>query len=225
MKPTWERGGIQLYLGDCLDVLPTLDGKFAVVADPPYGMAYNPKRSPKTGKWFKQHTDAVIGDDGPFDPSPWLRYKAILWGANHYASRLPDVAGWLVWDKRRGGTYNPEFIASDCELAWTNVINRVKVFSHLWGGLCRDDEIGEHYHPTQKPIALMEWCIRFTGGTVFDPYMGSGTTILAAIELGRRAIGIEISEEYFKIAVRRIDAALDQKRLPFAVEEAECPTR
>lgn len=151
--------------------------------------------------------EPVTGDDKPFDPSHLLRYsRLVLWGANHYASRLPDSGGWIVWDKRRG-IEDANWPMSAAELAWTNLSNSVQFFRHRWFGLIRDSERGEHFHPTQKPVALMasiieRWCV--PGGVLLDPYCGSGPVLLAAKATGRSAIGIEIEEKYCEIAARRL---------------------
>lgn len=211
MQPTWEREGVQLYLGDCLSVLPHLSHADAVVTDPPYGINHKVERTMKSAyKWRKQNSERIIGDNKPFDPTPFLHFPSILWGANYFANKLPPSGGWLVFDKRRNGTHNQDFIASDCELAWSNSFGSVRIFSHLWAGLCRDSEVGEHYHPTQKPAALMEWCLDFVDGeTILDPFMGSGTTGVACVRTGRRFIGIEIEPKYFEIAKKRIKAEQD----------------
>ena len=145
----------------------------------------------------------VEGDAGPFDPSPLIDRPAILWGANHYASRLPDSKGWVFWDKAtRNGL---DLKQAEVEFAWTNCISRPRGFRHMWSGAYRDSERGERYHPTQKPVALMLWCIGLMpDGVILDPYLGSGPTLRAAKDLGRRAIGIEIEEKYCEIAANRM---------------------
>jgi site-specific DNA-methyltransferase (adenine-specific)/modification methylase len=207
--------------GDCLTEMAKMEaGSFdAVITDPPYGIDYKPQRSlSKCHKWQSQKPfTPVAGDSRPFDPSPLLSLglPTILWGANHYADKLPPSGGWLVWDKRGGGTISQGFIASDVELAWTNIMGTAKIFTHMWCGLCRDTEVGKHYHPTQKPVALMRWCLSIIPNAkrILDPFCGSGTTGVACAELGRDFVGIEISEEYCAIARRRIDAATRQGRL------------
>lgn len=212
IKPTWEREGVQLYLGDCREILPTLGNVDAVVTDPPYGISYSPGagggefNKPKsfTGK------DIVFGDSERFDPSPFLLSSEILlWGGNHYAGRLPDGGSWLIWDKRCGN-YSNDF--ADCEIAWINKKQPARIFRHLWNGGIRASEHGkERLHPTQKPIVVMQWCISFIDGeTILDPFMGSGTTGVACVSLDRKFIGIEIEEKYFNIAVKRIEAELDR---------------
>jgi site-specific DNA-methyltransferase (adenine-specific)/modification methylase len=157
----------------------------------------------------------VIGDDRPFDPAPILALDVptVLWGANHYADRLPASGGWLVWDKERPDDLDQ----STCELAWTNCIKGVRRFRYLWHGMMRAGEHGENYHPTQKPAALMRWMLGLRwmpGGTILDPFMGSGTTGVACVQTGRDFIGIEIDPGYFEIAKKRIEEAQLQMRLP-----------
>ncbi len=138
----------------------------------------------------------------------------ILWGANHYASRLPDTATWLVWDKREGGASDDN---ADCEIAWSNAGGPARLFSHRWRGMVKASEREERrMHPTQKPIVLMRWCLGFVNGLVLDPYMGSGTTLVAAKLEGRKAIGIEIEERYCEIAAKRLDMC---NPLPFEPDE------
>ena len=202
--------GVTLYLGDCREILPTLSQVDAVVTDPPYGIAYKRGTGGK-GKHNVRNIDASEGDTEPFDPSPFLGFNdVILWGGNHYAARLPH-GRWLAWDKLAGMAAFDSF--SDVEFAWQKGRGKDRIFSHLWKGICKDSEKGGkgRWHPTQKPIELMRWCIDLlpTARTIVDPFMGSGTTGIAAVKLGRKFIGIEIEPKYFDIACRRIQAALD----------------
>jgi site-specific DNA-methyltransferase (adenine-specific) len=206
MEPYYERDGIVIYHGDCREILPTLDAESIdlVLADPPYGIGYVHGDEAAKSYASKVNQTPVYGDDEPFDPAPLLRFqRLILWGANHYASRLPDAAGWLVWDKRCNTGQNDQ---SDCELAWTNVLTTARTFYHLWNGFLRDSERGWRVHPTQKPVALMRWCLELVpdAAVALDPFMGSGTTLRAAKDLGRKAIGIEIEERYCEIAAKRL---------------------
>jgi site-specific DNA-methyltransferase (adenine-specific)/modification methylase len=214
---------VTLYHGDCLDILPTLEAGSvdAVVTDPPYGMGYvshhNSVRKNSAMLRKDGNFAPIIGDDKPFEPSPWTGFPIIvLWGAQHYASRLPDSRGWLVWDKLAGKTPCQQ---SDCELAWTNLDKPVRMYTHLWRGIIRAGEEnvvhGGKLHPNQKPLALMRWCLDITdvpvGATVLDPFMGSGTTGVACVQMGRNFIGIEIDEGYFNIAKERIENAQREK--------------
>jgi len=226
-------GDATLYLGDCLDILPTLGGVDAVISDPPYGGGlatdYANRFKTKAGNWWKnsdretqiRHAP-IVGDDEPFDPAPLLAIDSrvkCLWGANWYANRLPDSGGWYVWDKRGGrrDVSAAEWPMGEGELAWTNAGKGVRIFRHTWFGLIKDSEHGEHHHPTQKPVALMEWCIEQVkckpGETVVDPYMGSGTTGVACAKMGRKFVGIEVEEKYFDIACERIAAIYAQGKL------------
>ncbi len=204
MTPYYQDDLVTIYHGDCRDWMPEAD---VIVTDPPYGISHptdyaKRKRGPLGGT-----TDfaPVFGDDQPFHPSFLLDLKVptVLWGGNHFSSRLPDASCWLVWDKRvrQGIGVNDQ---ADCEIAWTNLRGPARVFRHMWNGMWRDSERGESYHPTQKPVALMAWALSLCpGGTVLDPFMGSGSTLVAAKSLGRKAIGIEIEERYCEIAARR----------------------
>jgi site-specific DNA-methyltransferase (adenine-specific)/modification methylase len=213
--------GVTLYLGDCREILPTLGKVDAVVTDPPYGIKFRWKGADRRGRasglsWGSGRRSAepqwsdIIGDDRAFDPSFWIQFpQVILWGANNF-SAMPPARGWLIWDKRCGTTADNH---GDAELAWTNLDQVVRVHRQLWRGIVREGEEnvanGDKVHPTQKPVELMKFCVRMTTGTVLDPFMGSGTTGVAAVKLGRRFIGIEIEPKYFDIACRRIQAALD----------------
>lgn len=214
MEPTWESdcGRAKLWLADCLDVLPTIpDGAVdAVVTDPPYGMNWNTDSTRFSGgdlssrlrRGAGKNSPAVINDSEPFDPSPWLSFpNVILWGSNHYAARLP-VGTTLVWIKRLDGGFGS--FLSDAELAWMKGGHGV----YCYRDLSMMAEAKHRLHPTQKPIPMMKWCIEKTSGTILDPFMGSGTTGVAAIKLGRDFWGIELEPKYFDIAKRRIIEAL-----------------
>jgi site-specific DNA-methyltransferase (adenine-specific)/modification methylase len=213
----WQRaeiiGNALLLQGDCLLCLPTLPKVDAVITDPPYGIGYDASH----GK-YKNGIDRgnAAWDIPPFDPSAILALglPTILWGGNCFSSRLPDNPGWLAWVKT---VRNDAAIRqADMELAWTNFVTRSQTFRHLWVGAYRDSESGiRNVHPTQKPVALMEWCIRVAKHpeTIIDPFMGSGTTGVACMNLGRKFIGIEIEPKYFDIACERIENAQRQTSL------------
>jgi site-specific DNA-methyltransferase (adenine-specific) len=214
-------GPCKLYRGDSLELLN--DGLLiadVIVSDPPYGIAHPCNYQSRGRGHLAACTDwsDIANDDKPFDPSPWLAMgiPSVLWGGNYFANRLPDSAGWLVWDKERPD----ELDQSTCELAWTNCIKGVRRFAHLWNGMIRHSERGEHFHPMQKPVALARWILSLRwlpDGVVLDPYMGAGWIGVACAEQGREFIGCELSAEYFDIACRRIERAWELKRseLPF----------
>lgn len=220
MKPVII-GDAQLYLGDCVEILPLIGKVDAVITDPPYGISYVGKAGrlgSREKKVNSKNWNPIIGDDKPFDPSLLLNYETVLmFGANHYASRLPQDGKWLVWVKRDRGVSNSH---ADCEIAWINKKGPARVFQHLWMGVCRDSEAGEEVlHPTQKPVAVMAWCIEQAGKpeVILDPFMGSGTTGVAAIQLGCKFVGIERDPAYFDVACKRIERAVSQGKL-FAPE-------
>jgi len=197
----YQEEGITIYCADCRDVLPHLEPVDLVLTDPPYGIDYNRNLKHKG----IVSNPKVLGDDKPFDPSFLLSFKKlILWGANCYASKLPDSKTWLSWNKTM--TNNDDGQTADMELAWSNCISRSRRFNYLWAGCYRQGETNQYYHPTQKPIALMKWCIGLVKKVeiILDPFMGSGTTLRAAKDLGRKAIGIEIEQKYCDIAIERL---------------------
>ena len=139
-----------------------------------------------------------------------------MWGANWFTRHLPHSGGWLIWDKRLSAETMAEkgWPLGEAELAWTNIRGSTRVFRNLWSGLLRDTEKGEFYHPTQKPVVLMQWCVQqIQDRIVIDPFMGSGTTGVACMNLGRKFIGIEIKRKYFDIACERIENAQRQQRM------------
>lgn len=217
---------ISLYHGDCLEILPTLDAKkiSAIVADPPYGVrkirggilrSNYTRFSGGKKRWTRLDHREIAGDDGPFDPAPFLAFpKVILFGMNCYSDRLPP-GSVLVWCKKPTSKLG-KFLG-DCELAWMKGGHGVYLFHHVWDGVCRDSEVGQFLHPSQKPVSLMKWCIgrlKLTpGSTILDPYLGSGSTGVAAVGLGYNFIGIESHEPYFQVAERRIQAEIDKTAL------------
>ena len=219
MKPYYQDDAVTIYHGDCREIVPTLGRFDLLLTDPPYGISLptnyaktrrNAEAKDKRRHAWKgnAHLDAIYGDNEPFQPSIFLEHgKLMLWGAQNYASRLPDSYSWLVWDKRdkRGANCH----LGDCELCWCLGVpfKSVRIFHHLWIGYQRDSEVGEKVlHPTQKPLQLMTWCINLAGDvqTILDPFAGSCTTGRAAKDLGRKAVLIEREERYCEIGARRM---------------------
>lgn len=215
MRPFYDNAGIQIYLGDCRAILPALIERPALIlTDPPYGVNENTKRDSSGRGWRPDiprrayDYTPVAGDDEPFDPAHILALDcpSILWGANHYANKLPPSPSWLTWDKRDGTTSDDN---ADCEHAWTNLGGPARLYRHLWRGMIKASERDQvRMHPTQKPVALMRWCLLRAnlapGALVLDPYMGSGPVAQACKELGLRYIGIELVEQYCERAVMRL---------------------
>jgi DNA modification methylase len=197
--------GIELWLGDCMDIIPHLSGIDACVCDPPYGIGRDGK------KRCTRHAGYEAKGWDAFRPEAALRMIAgtdcakIIWGGNYFADILPKGDKWLVWDK------NQRIDQSDCELAWTSLAGALRVFNLGRHALNMDGAV----HPTQKPVALMSWCLGFLpdARTILDPFMGSGTTGVACVQLGRKFIGIELDPGYFDIACRRISDELKRPRL------------
>ncbi len=192
MTPYYADDLVTIYHGDCREWMPEAD---VIVTDPPYGIGAN-KMTLGNGIRRIDRGDSDW-DAQPAIVSDFVRYPAVIWGGNYFG--LPSASRWLVWDK---GTGDNDY--ADCELAWTNLGGVVKKYSRGWVGQNARESGEARVHPTQKPVELMRWCIGFTpSGTILDPFMGSGSTLVAAKSLGRRAIGIEIEERYCEIAAQR----------------------
>lgn len=228
-EPYYQHEGITIYNADCRDVLPTLDPKSIglLLTDPPYGINLitkgahrgQPKQGDKPCK-SNARTEArdyppVYGDDAPFDPAHLLAFgteRLVLFGANYYASKLPERKGWLVWDKLAGMMTDKQEIgvnmSSDVELAWTNLDIVARLIPVRWLGVFNDEYPNPRRHPTQKPIKLMQSIIGYfarIGGTILDPYMGAGSTLIGARRAGWSAIGMEIVKDYCDIAIERLE--------------------
>jgi site-specific DNA-methyltransferase (adenine-specific) len=195
--PYYDHGGITIYHGDCREILPLLPKVDLVLTDPPYGiLAEGSAATRRSGG--NQDAGRMAWD---IAPDGWLldllcenHEAAFIWGGLHL--KLPPTFGYLLWDKQIDGLNFGE-----CEVCWTTERFAPRIFRHRAVGID-----GGKQHPTQKPIALMRWCIEKAGDpqTILDPFMGSGTTLRAAKDLGRKAIGIEIEEKYCEIAVKRL---------------------
>ena len=202
VKPYYEEAGIVIYHGDCREILPTLPKVDLVLTDPPYGIGVtkmtlgNRKGAPifrGVLEWdseaFEMRSIAESGD------------SAIIWGGNYFV--LPPSRCWLVWDK---GTGDNDF--ADCELAWTNLDSVVKKFFRSWvGANAKERSDVDRYHPTQKPVEVMAWALKLapdTVRTVLDPFMGSGTTLIACKQAGLICTGIEREEKYCEVAANRL---------------------
>ena len=212
MKPAIETERYTLYQGDCLDILPTLPAGAvdAVITDPPYGIGENHSKVASRGKLAKPIDYGTFNWDNkkvsPNTIKQILRVSnsQVIFGGNYYADLLPASSSWIVWDKQNGAN---DF--ADCELAWTSHKKAVRKYTYLWNGMIKQKP-EKRFHPTQKPLALMEWVINnYTKprDVILDPFMGSGTTGVAAMRTGRKFIGIELEPEYFNIAAERIKNA------------------
>lgn len=191
-------------------MLPKFD---LLLTDPPYGIGESNKKNLSRGKiaaprdygeydWDKKPVEQRLIDTVIANSK-----NAIVWGGNYYA--LPPSSCWLVWDKVNGAH---DF--ADCELAWTNIPKAVRLIRHLWNGMLRKGQ-EERYHPTQKPLGVIEWALYqvTNANTVLDPFNGSGTTGVACIRLGRQYTGIEIEERYCEISAKRFEREIAQGKL------------
>lgn len=198
LKPYYRDDHVTIYHGDCrailTDVAPNPPYDYDLITDPPYGIAHV-----SSSHW---NNERIVGDAQSFDPSHLLSFgNALIFGANHFADKLPASPGWIVWNKR--DRVSRKLPGSDAELAWTTLTDQVRIFTHVWiPHTLRDEPV---FHPTQKPVALIRALIsEFSRSEwIVDPYMGSGTTMRAAKDLGRQAIGIEIEERYCEVAAKR----------------------
>lgn len=210
-----EIGNATLYLGDCAEILPTLGQFDAVVTDPPYGIGESKGRNKSRSKLA---ISKDYGDDD-WDNEPITKESVdllrnisqwqIIFGGNYF--ELPPTKCWLIWDKENGAT---DF--ADAELAWTNLNKAVRLKKYMWHGMLRANKEPRGDHPTQKPIGIMEWVISHLPNdveTIIDPYMGSGTTGVACVNMKKQFIGIEREQKYFDIACKRIEDAQRQVTL------------
>ncbi len=200
-------GRATLYLGDCREVLPTLGRVDAVVTDPPYGIG----ASAGVGKYgrLKVADDLAWDSEAPdLTPILALDVPTIIWGGNYF--NLPPSRCFLIWDKG-AGFRGRDF--AECEQAWVSVDGNARVLN-------RDPLAAKDYrakvHPTQKPIEVMRWCIAHLGeqDLILDPYMGSGSTGVAALLMGRSFVGIEREPAYFEAACQRLREATGEDAGP-----------
>jgi DNA modification methylase len=210
IKPYYEENGITIYHGDCWEILPELEPVDLVLTDPPYGIKRDKGFEGFEGFWgFGKPIARRRFEDDEWDaerPDRELLHKVIsmadislIFGGNYFADLLPQGKHWIVWDKKNT---MPTF--GDAELIWTNASrNSVKIIQCEYNGLIGKEKW--RAHPTQKPLKLIiQLLTQFLGYTILDPFMGSGTTLVAGKQLGRKAIGIELEEKYCEIAVKRL---------------------
>jgi len=205
VKPYYQDDWVTIYHGDCREIVLHVSA-YLLLTDPPYGIGASDvsrggrqdgKSLHPSRQYPRMNWDAMPADDYLLRLAISRTTRAIIWGGNYF--NLGPSSCWLVWDKETGSNGY-----ADAELAWTNLPGAVRLIRHQWKGMFmsfREDR----FHPTQKPIPVMQWCIEKVVGaiTILDPFMGSGSTLLAAKNLGRKAIGIEIEERYCEIAAKR----------------------
>ena len=203
----------KIICGDSLELMRDIPDKSIdlCLTDPPYGIkrdkgfggfeGFRGFGKPIARRQYNDCWDNKRPDKIYFDEILRISKNVLIFGGNYFADILPQGKHWIVWDKLNT---MPTF--SDCELIWTNIKrNSVKKITYQYNGLLGKEK--ERYHPTQKPIKLIEELIKkYTkeNDLILDPFLGSGTTAVAAKNLGRRLIGIEISEKYCEVARRRL---------------------
>jgi len=214
IKRDVQIGDCRLILGDCLEVMPLLGKVDAVVTDPPYGIGESGQKNrtrvnaTAPGSYKDCHWDNEPASSDHIAMIRAVSKHQIVFGGNYFEG-LGPTSCWLVWDKQNG-----ESDFADCELAWTNLRQAVRRIYWRWNGMIRKgDDVRQH--PTQKPVGVMEWCLGFLpdAKTILDPFMGSGTTLVACAKLGRKGIGIELDPDYFEIACKRVAEAYRQPDL------------
>jgi len=217
MKQEFLNGQIILHNADCVDVMRSIGDKEIdlVLTDPPYGIGVDggiggsvlAKKSDFEKKWW----DKKSPENKVFDELFRVSQNQIIFGANHFISKIPyDSSSWIVWDKDNG---NNNF--ADCELAWTSHKTAVRKFRWKWQGMLQENmkDKDVKIHPTQKPVALMSFCLNKyskENDLIFDGFFGSGTTAISCIRTKRRFIGCELDKEYFEKACERIETELRQ---------------
>lgn len=200
-----ENPSLKIYHGDCLEIMPLLPKVDLVVTDPPYGINMDAELHAKKGKnGYKDYGVSDWDSNTPpievFNLMRSIGKDQIIWGGNYFADKLPTSMCWLVWDKGQR-----DFSLADGELAWTSFHQALRIKTYARGKALQDGKV----HPTQKSITVMKWAIQQckywdTPISILDPFLGSGTTLVACKELGRNGIGIEINEKYCAIAKKRL---------------------
>lgn len=206
-QPYYQADGVTIYCGDNRALLPLMDNADLLLTDPPYGIGEGNAARIKSRSNLAKSRDYGHTNWDAATPDKWVIEMAmskcrshIIWGGNYFG--MPAAKCWLVWDKENGAN---DF--ADCELAWTNLDMAVRRIRYRWAGMLQGNmaEKEVRWHPTQKATPVMEWCLGHTDATsVLDPWMGSGTTLVAARNRGIKAVGIEINEQYCQAAVERL---------------------
>jgi DNA modification methylase len=226
LKPYFQDETSTIYHGDARFLLPALSADL-LCTDPPYGIGEaagkNKSRNKPFGKSLPHNTRNRIipaKDYGNEDwddetPAEWvfllmreITKHQIIFGGNYFP--LPPSSCWLVWDKDNGAS---DF--ADCELAWTNFPAAVRRLKWRWNGMLQEnmDDKEMRVWPTQKPEGVMKWALKFAPEgckTVIDPYMGSGTTLVAAKQMGLHCVGIDRKEQACEIAAKRLSQEVFQ---------------
>jgi site-specific DNA-methyltransferase (adenine-specific) len=202
--------GFVIHLGDSSELLATWsDNKFDLaLTDPPYGigMAANRQVGGSSHRFTRKDWDARRPDSRLFEEVQRISRQQVIWGGNYYADLLPPSRCWLVWHKK---PHPNRTSFADIELAWTSLNQNARYYPHLWSGGAKAENEPRYAHPTQKPRAVIRWCLNVPTvrpTTVVDPFMGSGTTVEACLREGVEVVAVDREEEYCEMAARRADA-------------------
>jgi site-specific DNA-methyltransferase (adenine-specific) len=213
-----------LHNVDCMEYMKSLPNNAfdLAIIDPPYGIGENGDRNKSRGKLAvaKDYKSFAGGDIEPPNKDFFVELirvskNQIIWGANHFASNLPNPSSscWIVWDKVTG---NSDF--ADCELAYASFNTAVRQFTFQWSGMLQGDMKNKEHriHPTQKPVKLYEWLLTNyakQGDKILDTHLGSGSHAIACNNLGFEMVGCELDADYFEAACNRIKSEANQERL------------
>lgn len=202
----------KVYLGDCLEFMKNVPDDYfdLILCDPPYGINMDGgniggNNLGKAKDYIKKDWDKEPPTKEYFDEILRISKKAIIFGANHFIDLIPYASScWIVWNKDNSGNF------ADSELAWTNFKTAVRNYKFRWNGMLQQDMANKEtrYHPTQKPVELFkhilrDYAVKNNYTKIFDPFMGSGTTLLASMSLGLDCWGCELDEDYHKIIEKR----------------------
>ena len=212
---------IHLYNQDCMEAMASMkDGEFDLaIVDPPYGINMDGgkignNKLAKITNYTKKKWDSSAPSQKYFDELRRISKHQIIWGANHFISRIPiDSSCWIVWNKENGDNY-----FADCELAWTSFKTAVRMYTFRWAGMLQGDMKNKEHriHPTQKPVALYTWLLdkyAQQGWKILDTHLGSGSSAIAAHDMGFEFHGYELDEEYFEAASKRLKLHQQQMKL------------
>tara|TARA_Y100001938_G_C7995306_1_gene381731 strand:+ start:78 stop:725 length:648 start_codon:yes stop_codon:yes gene_type:complete len=213
---------IKIHNKDCMEAMREMsDNEFDLaIVDPPYGINVTNQSQGKGGgvakkiEYKKTNWDKVAPNKKYFKELFRVSKNQIIWGANHFISRIPyDSSCWVVWDKDNGDT---DF--ADCELAWTNFKTSVRKIKWKWSGMLQENMKNKEHriHPTQKPVKLYEWLLMNyakDGNKILDTHLGSGSIAIACHNLGYNFIGFEIDIDYYNSALKRYKDHIKQLKL------------
>lgn len=205
----------RLYNIDCMEGMKEFPDKYfdLAIVDPPYGIGEdgsknNSRSRLAQAKTYKPYSgnDLSAPNKQYFDELFRVSKNQIVWGANHFISKLPyDSSCWIVWDKQNGKN---DF--ADCELAWTSFNTAVRKFNFKWHGMLQENMSDKEIriHPNQKPVSLYIWILQNyakTNNKVLDTHCGSASSLLACHKMGIDFVGFEIDKHYFKEANERLE--------------------